>query len=326
MVRIGILGCGFLATAHARRYAGMEGVEVAAVAAPDEPTALAQDVPNATVTDDAIEMYNEVTLDAVDVCTPTTHRELVVPALERGLDVLCEQPIERTTADARAIADAAATADATVMPGHTLRFVPEYVKARERLNAGDIGPPGTARTFRQSPLGHRHDRAADEEQRRGVLIDLAIRDFDFLRWSLGAVERVFARRRRWDDHEYALTTMRFESDAVAHVDARDRSDLPFVTRFEIAGEEGLLEFDSEDSTPIEIDSDADTNERGRDSIGDRLGTDPHRRELEAFVGCVRSNEEPPVTIDDGLEALGIALAAVESASAGRPVAVTEVSA
>lgn len=325
MVRIGILGCGFLATAHARRYAGMEDVEVAAVAAPDEPTALAEYAPDAAVTDDAIEMYDEVTLDAVDVCTPTTHRERVVPALERGLDVLCAQPIERTTADARAIADAADTTDATVMPGHTLRFVPEYVKARERLNAGDIGPPGTARTFRQSPFGHRHD-PADEEKNRGVLIDLAIRDFDFLRWTLGEVERVFARRRRWDDHEYALTTMRFESDAVAHVDARDRSDLPFITRFEIAGEEGLLEFDSEDSAPIEIDSDADTNERGRDSIGDRLGTDPHRRELEAFVGCARSNEEPPVTIDDGLEALWIALAAVESASSGRPVAVAEVSA
>lgn len=321
MVRIGILGCGSLATAHARQYAGMEDVEVAAVAAPGDPTAFAEYAPDAAVTDDAIEMYNETTLDAVDVCTPTIHRERVVPALERGLDVLCVQPIERTMTDARAIADAAAATDATVMPGHTLRFVPEYVKARERVTAGDVGSPGTARTFRQSPF---NDRREGVEKHRGVLVDLAVREFDFLRWMLGAVERVFARRRRWDDHEYALTTLRFENDAVAHVDTRDRSDRPYATRFEIAGEEGLLEFDSEDSTPIEIDTEANTNGFAPGEIHDRPGTDPQQRELEAFLDCVRSNEAPPVTIDDGLEALGIALAAQESASAGRPVAVEEV--
>lgn len=330
MTRIGVLGRGFMATVHALRYADIDGVEVVGVASPSEPVAFADEyAPDAAVYDDAVDMYDAESLDAVDVCTPThTHRELVVPALERGLDVLCEKPLERTLGNARAIADAADGADATVVPGHTLRFFPEYATAWERVNAGDVGDPGTVRTLRQSPFDERPEWFGDAERSGGVLLDLAIHDFDFLRWTLGEVERVFARRQRFDGEEYALATVRFESGAVGHVDARwpNRPDLPFVTRFEISGEDGLLEFDSEDVAPVEVRSTADAGDPDRDPIDEPLEKDPYRRELEAFVDCVRSGGKPPVSVEDGIEALRIALAAVESANADRPVAPSEVEA
>ncbi|WP_207592794.1 Gfo/Idh/MocA family oxidoreductase [Halomontanus rarus] len=330
MVRIGILGRGFMATVHALRYADIDGVEVAAVASPSGPTEFVSEyAPEATAYDDAVEMYDDASIDAVDVCTPThTHRELVEPAVERGLDVLCEKPIERTLADAEAMADAAGDAGVTFMPGHTLRFFPEYAKARERIREGDIGSPGNARLFRQSPFAEPDTWFHDEEKSGGVLLDLAIHDFDFLRWTLGDVEHVFARRQRWDDHEYGLATLRFESGAVGHVDARwpNRPDLPFVTRFELSGDDGLLEFDSEDVSPVEVYSTTDEDGPSRDPIDEPLEKDPYRLELEAFVQCVRSGDRPPITIDDGLEALRIALAAVESAETGRRVAPEEVAA
>lgn len=330
MERIGILGRGFMATVHALRYAEIDGVEVAAVASPSGPTSFAAEyTEGAAVYDDALEMYDSESLDAVDVCTPThTHRDLVVPALERELDVLCEKPLERTMADAQAIADAAANADATVMPGHTIRFFPEYAKARERVRAGDVGLPGNVRTFRQSPFKEKADWFGDDEKSGGVLLDLAIHDFDFLRWAIGDIDRVFARRRRWDAHEFALTTVRFEDDAVAHVDARwpRRPDLPFATRFEIAGDEGLLEFDSEDVNPIAVASTKASADPDRDPIDEPLERDPYLRELEAFVDCVRTGGEPPISIDDGIETLRVALAALESAERGEPVDVSEVTA
>lgn len=328
MVRIGLLGRGFMATVHALRYAEMDGVCVVAVASPSEPTRFAAEyAPDAAVYDASVEMYDKESLDAVDVCTPThTHRELVEPALERGLDVLCEKPVERTLSDARSMADAVAESAGTFMPGHTLRFFPEYAKARERVHKGDIGSPGTARTLRQSPFDERSDWFADDEKSGGVLLDLAIHDFDFLRWTFGEPERVFARRKRWDDHEYALATLRFENGAVAHVDARwpNRPDLSFHTRFELGGEQGLIEFDSEDVSPIEVSS--KRSEPARDPIDEPLEKDPYRLELEAFVECVRSGREPPITIGDGIESLRTALAAIESAETGRPVAPEEVSA
>ncbi|MCL7417569.1 MAG: Gfo/Idh/MocA family oxidoreductase [Halalkalicoccus sp.] len=330
MIRIGICGRGFMATVHALRYAEIDGVEVAAVASPSGPAAFADDYADgAAAYDDALGMYDAESLDAVDVCTPThTHRDLVVPALERDLDVLCEKPVERTMAGAQAIADAAADADATIMPGHTVRFFPEYAKARERIRAGDVGSPGNVRTLRQSPFEEKADWFADDEKSGGVLLDLAIHDFDFLRWAIGDVDHVFARRRRWDGHEYALATIRFENDAVGHVDARwpQRPGLPFATRFEIAGDEGLLEFDSEDVNPIDVVSTTASGNPDRDPIDEPLEKDPYLRELEAFVDCVRTGEEPPVTLEDGIETLRVALAALESAERGEPVEVSEVSA
>lgn len=328
MVRIGLLGRGFIATVHALRYDEIDGVDVVAVASPSEPTRFAAEyAKGATVYDAPLEMYTKESLDAVDICTPThTHRELVEPAVERGLDVLCEKPVERTLSDAQAMADAVDESGVTFMPGHTLRFFPEYAKARERVLEGDIGSPGTARTLRQSPFDEKPGWFATDEKSGGALLDLAIHDFDFLRWTLGEVDRVFARRKRWDDHEYALATVRFENGAVGHVDARwpHSPDLPFLTRFELSGDEGLLEFDNENVSPIEI---ASTSERepARDPIDEPLEKDPYRLELEAFVDCVRSGGEPPITIDDGIRSLQIALAALESAEAGRPVAPEEVS-
>lgn len=329
MVRIGILGRGFMATVHALRYAEMD-VEVAAVASPSGPDGfVAEYADGATAYADAIDMYDDEDLDAIDVCTPTqTHRELIVPAVERGLDVLCEKPIERTMADAEAVLDAVDEADVTFMPGHVVRFFPEYAKARERVHEGDVGSPGNARTLRQSPFAERNAWFLDDERSGGVLLDLAVHDFDFLRWTLGEVESVFARRRRWDDHDYALATLRFESGAVGHVDARwpNRPDLPFVTRFEIAGDEGLLEFDSEDVSPIDVTSTMVADGAGRDPIDEPLERDPYRRELESFVECVRSGTEPPITASDGLAALRIALAALESAESERRVTPGEVGA
>lgn len=329
MVRIGILGRGFMATVHALRYAEM-GVEVAAVASPGGPDEfVAEYADGATAYREAVEMYDGESLDAIDVCTPThTHRDLIVPAVERGLDVLCEKPIERMAADAEAVIDAVDEAGVTFMPGHVVRFFPEYAKARERIQEGDVGSPGNARTLRQSPFAERNAWFLDDERSGGVLLDLAIHDFDFLRWTLGEVEDVFARRRRWDDHDYALATLRFESGAIGHVDARwpNRPDLPFATRFEIAGDEGLLEFDSEDVSPIDVTSTTAAGDSRRDPIDDPLERDPYRRELEAFVECVRSGAEPPITASDGLAALRIALAALESTESGRRVAPGEVGA
>ncbi|WP_114576411.1 Gfo/Idh/MocA family protein [Saliphagus sp. LR7] len=328
MLRIGLLGRGFMATVHALRYAEMEDVEVVGVASPSEPTEFAADyAKGATVHDDALAMYDAEDLDAVDVCTPThTHRDLVVPAAERGIDVLCEKPLERTIEDATEMVEAADEAGVTLMPGHALRFFPEYATARDRVREGDVGEPGNARTLRQSPYEDRPDWFADDEKSGGALLDLAIHDVDFLRWTLGPVERVFARRKRWDGNEYALATLRFESGAVGHVDARwpNRSDLPFKTAFEIAGPEGLLEFDSEDVAPIEVRSTTES-EPSRDPIEEPLEKDPYRLELEAFVASVRGGE-PPITADEGLASLAVALAAVESAERGEPVAPAEVGA
>ena len=318
-----------MAQVHAARFADVDGAEVTAVASPSYPEAFAREfAPDAAVFDDATELFDETDVDAVDVCTPTpTHRELVEAAADRGLDVLCEKPLERTLEDGAAIADAVSDAGITFMAGHVLRFFPQYRSAKEQVDAGEIGTPGTVSCLRQSPMPDTDTWFHDEEMSGGVLHDLAIHDFDFLRWTIGDVESVFARRAEAGDDRYATTTLKFENGAVGKVDARWPTDdsIPFVTEFELAGDEGLIEYRSEDENPIEIHTSVD-EPPSQDPVDMVLRKDPYRNELEHFLSCVRDGSEPMISVDDAIEAMRISLAARESAERGVPVSPDELSA
>ncbi|NGM70633.1 Gfo/Idh/MocA family oxidoreductase [Natronolimnobius sp. AArcel1] len=326
MISVGLLGSGFMAQVHAVRYEAMDDVTVAGVASPSYPDAFAQEyTPEAKVYSDPNELLEAVDVDIVDICTPTpTHRDLVELAVEHGCDVLCEKPLERTLEDAQAIQALVADSDVTFMVGHVLRFFPQYERAREQVEAGEIGTPGTASCLRQSPMPNTDTWFMDEEISGGALLDLAIHDIDFLRWTYGEVESVFARRVAAGDDRYATATLRFENGAVGQIDARWPTDdsIPFVTDFELAGDEGLIEYRSEDESPIEIHT-AIEEEPSRDPVDMVLTKDPYYRELEHFLSCVRSGEEPRVTATDAIEAMRISLAAIESADTGEPVVLEE---
>ena len=321
MIQIGIVGSGFMARVHAIRYADIEDAEVVGVCSPSYPESFAAEfTDDAAVYDDDEELFDE-DLDAVDICTPTTtHRRLVEAAADRGFAVLCEKPVERTLTDAEAIATAVEDAGVTFLPGHVLRFFPEYVAAKDRIDAGDVGVPGTVRTLRQSPIPADHPWFHDFDASGGALLDLAIHDFDFLRWTFGAVDSVFTRRRTWERNEYTTSLLRFEDGPVATVDAHWPTDesMPFVTTFEVAGDEGLIEFDSETVAPVRLRGEIEEPPAG-DPIDMPLAKDPYRLELEHFLACVAGDETPRVTADDGIEATRIALAAIESAECGEVV-------
>lgn len=329
MIKVGLFGSGFMAQVHASRFDAIDGVEVAAVASPSYPEEFAREfAPAAAVFDDPEDLLAETDVDVVDICTPTpTHRDLVESAADRGLDILCEKPLERTLEDARAIADVVADADGTFMVGHVLRFFPQYGRAKEQVDAGEIGTPGTVSCLRQSPMPDTDTWFHDESMSGGVLHDLAIHDFDFLRWAIGEVESVFARRAEAGADRYATATLKFENGAVGKVDARWPTDdsIPFVTEFELAGDDGLIEYRSEDENPFEIHTSVD-EPPSQDPVDMVLRKDPYRRELEHFLSCVRNGDEPLVTVDDAVEAMRISLAARESVERGEPVELADLEA
>jgi len=321
MLRIGIVGTGTMGTTHAERYRRMDGVEVVAVAnrsGADE--FVAEHAPGATAVEGGRRLIETADIDAVDVCTPTpTHRDLVTAAAERGLPTFCEKPLAGTIEDARAIVDAVERADVPFVVGHVVRFFPAYARIREAVEAGTIGQLGVARTRRLSPFPDwgSDDWYADEAASGGVLVDLAIHDVDFLRWLFGDVDRVFARTTPTEDGGHAHATLRFASGAVGYVEASwsHPAEDGLRTAVELAGDGGLIEYDSTEATPIRATVDGDP------VAGlDMLDRDPFRRELDEFVECVERGVDPStVSTPDSVEALRVCLAARRSAERGRPV-------
>src|SRR5690606_15527929 len=114
-------------------------------------------------------------------------------------------------------------------------------------------------------------------------------------------------------------TLRFMNGTIAHVEgswAHER----FVMKFELAGEKGIIEYDSSRDHPITLTNRA--NEIGKSGVSvpsNPLKEGEYYRELAHFIDCIRIGTKPIVTAEDGYEAMRIALSAIESSRLGEPV-------
>jgi predicted dehydrogenase len=269
-------------------------------------------------------------VDVVDICTPTpTHKDLVLDAAAFGKDVICEKPMARHMRDAEEMMVACEAANVRLFIAHVVRFFPEYACAKEVLDGGRLGRPGVIRTVRGGnfPAPDTQNWYADFGQSGGVVLDLLIHDIDYARWCFGDVATVFARGLTFGDvpnADHVLLTMRFQNGAIGHLEGSwAYPPGNFRTRLEIAGDEGLLEFDSLETLPLSL-----TLKQEGASLATGVPVpesplhstdDPYYREIEHFLSCLESGDDFLVSPHDGVEAMRIALAAIESLRTGRPV-------
>lgn len=312
MVKVGVLGAGGMGNVHARQYRKMPDVELCFFEPDDGRTKTYIERWQATPIGSAVQLIGSC--DVVDVCLPTDlHLEFVLKGISAGKAVFVEKPMARTLDEARQMVEAADKAGVPFMPGQVVRFFADFARGHDLVAQGKVGTPAAARTRRggKAPGGW----FMDHSRSGGVLIDLAVHDFDWLRWTLGEVKHLFARSlgaKTGKGPDYALTTMTFENGAVAHVEATWMDPGGFRTTFEVAGNKGLIQHDSRQNQSLRLSSGAFENPLAPTD-------DPYFKELRGFLDAVQSRSAPPVTGRDGFMALSIALAALESAKTDRVV-------
>lgn len=317
-MRVGILGTGHMGNVHARQYGKMPNVTVGyRDHNPDRMDAFGQRW-QATPFDSPEALIEWA--DVVDICIPTDlHPEYAHKAIAARKAVFLEKPIARGLEDAVGMVEAAEKAGIPLMVGQVVRFFPEYAKGHELVKHGAVGTPAAARMRRGglAPTGS-NSWFMDHSRSGGVLIDLAIHDFDWLRWTLGEVKFLYSRSvgvKTGSGPDYALTTLTFESGAVAHVESTWMDPGGFRTAFEVAGSEGLIEHDSRAVAAIR------THRQGEAKLESPLAEldDPYYLELSGFLKSIQAGTPPPVPGRDGVAALSLALAAVESAKTGKVI-------
>ncbi len=325
MLNVAIVGAGGMGRRHAASYRETGEARVAAVVdiSRDAASALAGD--EARVFPSLDEALQECDVDIVDVCVPTPlHAQYAVAALDAGKHLLLEKPMARTLEECDAIIRAAEASGRTAMVAHVLRFFPEFVRGKEAVDAGLVGEPAVVRTSRGGGMPRGMDSwYTDVAQSGGVVLDLIIHDFDWLRWLLGPAERVYAKGlahsgRKGQD--YALVTIRFRSGAIAHVEGTWMRPSGFETKFEIAGTQGLLDFSSRDSASLRFARAAGEGPRAAVEVPESpLAENPYTSQIRHFLHCVRTGEPPKVSLRDARAAVEIALGALESMKTGEPV-------
>ncbi len=199
-------------------------------------------------------------IDIVDVCLPTPlHVPAALQALGAGKHLLLEKPMARTTADCDQIIAVAERAGTTAMVAQVVRYFPEYANAHRHVKAGAVGTPAVIRAARlgMHPKAGWNNWYADQSASGGVILDLIVHDFDWLLWTFGPVERVFAKGLYKNPEyigllDYALVTLRHASGALSHVTGSWAHPSGFRTTFEICGDAGMIEHDSAAVAPLAI--------------------------------------------------------------------------
>ncbi|MGQ9736313.1 MAG: Gfo/Idh/MocA family protein [Armatimonadota bacterium] len=324
MLRVGIVGAGTMGRTHASAYTKLPNTQL--VGFYDADQAFAGRVApqfGAKVFESYDALLQQV--DMVDICTPTpTHLELVLRAASAGRHILCEKPLGRTLEQCEQMIEAVNKAGVTLMPAQVLRFFPEFKQARDLVLAGAVGKPAAIRTRRGGPYPRAsNDWYADFEQSGGPILDMVIHDFDWLRWTFGEVDRVFAKAltfKKLDHIDYALITLRLNSGAIAHVEANWADPGGFKVDFEIAGDAGMIAFDSRFAMPLTVaKQDAGGGGGGVAVPESPLAEDPYMLEVQHFVDSVLAGKQPSITAEDGMKAVEIALAAIESVRTGKVI-------
>ncbi|QDZ14852.1 Gfo/Idh/MocA family protein [Humibacter ginsenosidimutans] len=319
MIKVGLIGGGGIASAHIRGYdAHRDSIRVVAVADAFEETAKRRaDELDATAYTDYRDMIHTEELDAVDICLPHhLHADAIVAAAEAGLNVLCEKPLCLTPDEARRVNDAVAASGVTLMSAHNQLFMPAVAKAKEILEAGTIGTVYEVRTtdsfyndFDPANMGW---RAHASTSGGGELIDTGYHP-SYLMLHLAGAKPVEAtamlsthRLTFMEGEDSAQVLIRFDNGVVGQlVTSWAYQPATSTERFSVVGELGSL---TSDGTTISY--------RLRDG-GEESFTfdevDTFAAEIGCFAQCLETGARPPHTEVEGIQVLGMLLAAYESA-------------
>ncbi len=209
MIRIGIVGIGFMGYTHFTAAQRLRGGRVTAIASRNPkkrkgnwkgiqgnfgPPAGQVDLTGVTAFETTEELLASDEIDLVDVCLPPDlHEEVAVAALKAGKHVFLEKPIATDGMAAGRIVRAAERADRMLMVGQVLPFFPEFRFARETIESGKYGKLLAAHFERVITPPKWSDGMADFKNVGGWGVDLHVHDNHFIRLVCGMPEKVFAR-------------------------------------------------------------------------------------------------------------------------------------
>jgi UDP-N-acetylglucosamine 3-dehydrogenase len=317
-LNVGVIGLGAIGQKHCDSLRQIRQANVVAVA-DINPAVLTKTAAalNATPYLEIEKFLQHPGLDAVVVALPDQiHRDAVILAAQAGKHILVEKPIATTVTDAQEMIRAADQAHVKLMVGFTIRFVPHYIQARNAVMTGKLGDLISIFSRRLNVISQA-DRIGG---RTGVLHFLGIHDFDMLRWVVGSepvsiyTEASTSVPRTYPAENETFSIIRFANGVIAcaHIGWNLPNSHPAGRDFklDIIGNKGSLNLDLA-SQGVEI----FTNDGAKFP-----STAPGLIEEDrAFVNCVLDDTPVPVSGEDGVVALRMVLAALESIETKQPV-------
>lgn len=195
-IRVGVIGTGFGGVVQVPGFWRSPGVELVAVTSGREERARAIGRQYGLAAySDYRRMLDEQELDLVSVTTPPyLHHEMVMAALERGRNVLCEKPLAANLGQAREMLAAAERAGVVHAVDHEFRYLPARLKLKELVDQGYLGELKVARVTGLNDMWHNRpwNWVMQREKSGGILQAQGSHLIDSLHWWFGPIIEVGA--------------------------------------------------------------------------------------------------------------------------------------
>jgi len=352
-LRLAVVGCGVIGRLHAEVAAHSPDLEVVALVDPypaSAETVAAQlarlGAPSPRIFADLTTALAAGGIDVVVVCTLSgTHVALGLEALEAGVHVVIEKPLDVDVAVARRLREAAAE-----RPGQVVAVISQHRHdesaqvVRRALDAGRFGriTSGVANIdwFRTQEY---YDSAAWRGtwalDGGGALMNQGVHTLDLLLWFLGEPVDVVAHttrlaHERIEVEDVAVAVLRFADGALATLHASTAAYPDLGVRLQIHGVDGSAVIAKDERTFIHtrdaegVDGDQLARELAtvRAGITEETGSygNPHLTQWTDIVGAIREGRKPLVDLEAGFLALATVRSVYLSATLGRPIRVADV--
>ncbi len=323
-IRIGMFGAGRMAHIHAQelRAIAPEATIVAACSLSGE---RAQEMATAwggRAYTDYRRMLDETEMDAAYICTPTTtHAEIGLACVERGIHLFMEKPLDLDLAAARRLVDAAEEAGVLALVAFHWRYTEGYERAAGLINGAPVALVNLRWYWTRPPLQWmwRRDKAG------GQIVDQNIHLLDLSRGVAGDVATVYAAYNQrqvnfeadFDDWDGYALTLRYKRGAVGacagsyalfpEIQLGPAADFALRDRLVRVTDQGAQLY-----TP--------------DGVREWRNREPfHRGVNRAFVQALRTGDPAYIRtpLASGFRSTAVALAANRSAEIGQPVDLDE---
>jgi len=317
-LKIGLFGFGFMGKTHALNVKNNPNAQLSAVFSVEKDRLDIEQL-GAKFYDDWHEMIAAEIFDAVIIATPTfTHAEIGLAAINKGWHVFLEKPMERTLGKCQLLNEAAEKRQILLGMGHVLRFDDEYLAIKEKIASGAIGIPKMVRCTRRGPPPGWSTWFFDEEKSGTVILDLTIHDLDYICWLAGtAPKHVTASASSillGNNNMFGISHVVLDFEAsngielgFAEASWAATASYPFSTSIEVAGTDGMISSQVPGKHPIEIYSD-----KSREAMN-VFSKDGYANEIDDFIIAIVEGRPPKVSGADGMLAVKVCLAALESA-------------
>jgi len=340
--KVALLGAGFIADIHMESYQRfVPDAEVVAVYTrkPARARAFAKKHGIAQVFSDLDAAIARSGCDVVDICLPNfLHHRAVTTAAKAGKHVIIEKPLALNLAEADQMITACHVARRKLCYAEELCFAPKYERVRKLVNEGAVGKIFQMRQCEKHSGPHSDWFYDIKQSGGGAIMDMGCHGIAWFRWMLGGrptavsvqahLQSGLIHARRTRAEENSLVIVEFASGAVGVAENSWAKHGGMDDRVEVYGTGGVIYADlfmgnaaltySEAGYGYAMEK-AGTTKGWSFTVFEEAFNQGYPQELKHFIECIREDQEPVVTGEDGRAVLEIMMAAYQSAGTGRKV-------